>query len=167
MLALNKLGVRVDGYEHNPALVELGNKLLSEDGWPCTLSPGPASALLPGPKQYDGAIVGWATYTLIEGRATRTAFLKQIRARCPKGAPLLLSFFYRSRNTRSYRLTSKTANVIRTLLRRPKVELGDTLSVTYAHYFTEQEIADELNAAGFQPVFFKTEPYAHAVAIAV
>jgi hypothetical protein len=165
-LALNKLGLRVDGYEYNPALVKLGNELLTEDGYPATLQAGPADALPPGSQQYDGAILGWATYSLIPGRANRIALLKQIRARCPEGAPLLLSFFYRPRNTAAYRMTARTANAVRTLLRRPKVEMGDTLSVTWAHYFTEQEINDELIAGGFRPVLFNKEPYAHAVGLA-
>ena len=165
-LALAKKGIQVKGYEYNPALVKVANALLQEDGRPPSIESGPADSLPPGSDQHDGAILGWATYSLIPGCATRIGLLKQIRARCPEGAPLLLSFFHRPRNTAAYRMTARTANAVRTLLRRPKVEMGDTLSVTWAHYFTEQEINEELTAGGFRPVLFKKEPYAHAVGLA-
>ncbi len=167
MLALNRMGLRVDGYEYNPGLVSVGNTLLAEEGFPPTLAVGPANGLPAGDKQYDGVIVGWGTYTLIAGRAARTALLRQIRARVAPGAPVLLSFFDRTGDTGSYRLTAGIANAIRTVLRRPKVEIGDTLSISYAHRFTKQEIAAELTQAGFETVLFKREPYAHAVGVAV
>lgn len=167
MLALNRMGLRVDGFEYNPGLVEVGNSLLTEDGFEPTLFQGPANAVPPGSKQYDGAIVGWGTYTLISGRNMRIALLRQIRSRCVAGSPLLISFFHRPGNTRPYRMEAGIANAIRTVLRRSKVEIGDTLSVSYAHRFTEQEIREELAAGGFAPVSFQIEPYAHAVAIAV
>jgi hypothetical protein len=167
VLALNRMGYRADGFEYNPSLVDIGNKVLAEDGWAPTIYPGPANELPPGSTQYDGVIVGWGTYTLIAGRESRITLLKQIRARCAPGSPLLLSFFYRSGNSPSYKVMAMTANCVRTLLRRPRVEIGDTLQIGYAHRFTQREIADELTLAGFQPIFFKAEPYAHAVGIAV
>ncbi|MDQ1474566.1 MAG: hypothetical protein QOJ99_6046 [Bryobacterales bacterium] len=167
VLGLNRMGYRVDAFEYNSSLVTLGNKLLAENGWEPTIFPGPANELPVGSKQYDGIIVGWGTYTLIAGRGSRTSLLKQIRSRCVIGAPVLLSFFHRPGDTPSYKVTTMTANSIRTVLRRPKVEIGDTLSIGYAHRFTEKEIAEELTLSGFQPVFFKSTPYAHAVGIAV
>jgi hypothetical protein len=167
MLALNRMGIQVEGYEYNPHLVRLGNQLLSEEGWQPNIYAGPANELPPGMQLYDGTIVGWATYTLIAGKAARTLLLRQIRARCAPGAPVLLSFFCRSGNTGSVRLTAAIANSLRTLLRRPKVEIGDTLSVSYAHRFTRQEIEEELTISGFQPVCFRSDPCGHAVGIAV
>ena len=127
----------------------------------------PANELPAGKKQYDGIIVGWAAYTLIAGKSSRTALLKQVRSRCAPGAPILLSFFHRSGDTPFYRLSTTIANAIRLLLRRSRLEIGDTLPVYFAHRFTEREIAEELTAAGFRPVLFQTTPYAHAVGIAV
>jgi hypothetical protein len=167
VLALNRKGYRADGFEYNQSLINIGNALLTENGLEPTIYPGPANELPAGSKLYDGIIVGWGTYTLIAGRESRISLLKQIRARCVPGAPLLLSFFHRPGNTPSYKVTTMTANSIRTVLRRPKVEIGDTLQIGYAHRFTEKEIAEEMTGSGFQPVFFKAEPYAHAVGIAV
>ena len=70
-------------------------------------------------------------------------------------------------DTAYYKLSTIIANSIRTLLRRSRLEMGDTLAVYFAHRFTEREIADELTAAGFKPVLFRTSPYAHAVGIGV
>ena len=81
MLALNRMGLRVDGYEYNPGLVSVGNTLLAEEGFPPTLAVGPANGLPAGNKQYDGVIVGWGTYTLIAGRAARIALLRPCRPR--------------------------------------------------------------------------------------
>jgi hypothetical protein len=167
MLALNRRGIEVDGYEYNPALVELGNALLAEEGWAPSLYPAPANRLPGGAKAYDGVIVGWATYTLIAGRNTRIGLLRQIRGRCKAGTPILLSFFCRTGTSPSYRLTAAIANSIRTLLRRDRVEVGDTLSVGFAHRFTEQEVAEELRAGGFEPVRFHSEPYGYVVGVAV
>lgn len=167
MLAMNQMGYRTEGFEYNPALVDLGNTLLLENGWTPSIAPGPANGVPPGSKQYDAIIVGWGTYTLIAGRQARISLLTQIRSRCAPGAPVLLSFFNRPGNTPTYKATAVIANFIRTLLRRPKVEIGDTLFVCYAHRFTEREIAEELTAAGFRPAFFRSEPYGHAIGIAI
>jgi hypothetical protein len=166
-LALHRKGIEVDGFEYNPALVELGNALLSDEGCAASIRPAPANAVPPGSNQYDGIIIGWAAYTLIAGRSSRIALLEQVRARCAAGAPILLSFFHRHGDTTFYKVSAAIANSIRLVLRRSRLEIGDTLPVYFAHRFTEQEIAEELTAAGFRPVLFRTTPYAHAVGIAV
>jgi hypothetical protein len=167
ILAFHRMGICAEGFEYNPALVEYGNALLAEEGLTARIFGAPANELPAGSKQYDGTVVGWAAYTLIAGRDARIALLRQIRARCASGSPVLLSFFHRSGDTPFYRLSTFIANSIRRVLRRPRLEMGDTLPVYFAHRFTEQEIADELTASGFQPVLYKTTPYAHAVGIAV
>src|SRR5438874_5374985 len=102
ILALNRRGICAEGFECNPALVQLGNSLLSEEGCAPSIFPAPANELPAGSEQYDGAIVGWAAYTLIAGKAARIALLQQIRSRCAPGSPILLSFFHRSGNTPFY-----------------------------------------------------------------
>ena len=166
MLALNRMGVRTVGYEHNPALRELGNQLLLEEGWEPSLRAAPASAMAADTNEYDGVIIGWASYSLMPGRDTRISFLKSVRSRCREGAPLLVSYLDRSGDRTFYRLSTALANSLRTALGRTKVELGDTLSASYAHYFAEEEIKAELVEGGFLPVASARVPYGYVVATA-
>jgi hypothetical protein len=167
VLALNRMGVDAVGYECNHGLVDAGNKLLAQEGFAPvlrTVEPDRAGA---DDEQYDGVIIGWATYSLIPGQASRIQFLKQARTRCGSRAPLLISFFPREAERGFYRLSTAIANSTRTVLRRPKVEFGDTLAASWAHYFSREEIEKELRAGGFEPVLFRSQPYAHAVGLAV
>jgi hypothetical protein len=106
-------------------------------------------------------------YALIQGRARRIAFLRQLRAQCAAGTPLLLSFFTRKSDRFRFRFTRRVANVFRWLLRRERVEMGDELMPTYIHNFTQAEIAAEMQAAGFQLVYFDTDEYGQAVGLAI
>ena len=166
MLALNRMGVGTVGYEHNAALRELGNRLLLEDGWQPKLRAAPSSGMPEDDDVYDGVIIGWASYSLMPGRATRVSFLKSVRRRCREGAPLLVSYLDRTGDRTFYRLSTAVANSIRRVLRRTALELGDTLSASYAHYFAEEEIHAELAEAGFLPVSSARVPYACVVATA-
>jgi hypothetical protein len=60
MLALNRMGVEVAGYEYNPALVELGRKLLEEDGCPPSLYVSDANVYPASCEQSDAHAVGIA-----------------------------------------------------------------------------------------------------------
>jgi hypothetical protein len=50
------------------------------------------------------------------------------------------------------------------------VELGDDLTPMYAHRFTEEEVRDELAAAGFRMIEFRAQglgPYDSGFAVAL
>ena len=120
-------------------------------------------------KTYDGLIVGWGAYTHISGSRQRIAFLKEMRRHVGKGDPLLLSFWARSQIRASdLKVTMVVANMIRSLFRRERVELGDMLSnLGYAHFFTREEISSELRKGGFEMVEYPGQGVHNAVGVAV
>ena len=63
-------------------------------------------------------------------------------------------------------VSAKIANVLRFIAHRQFIEVGDTLSPNYIHYFNEDEVEAELREAGFQIQLYLTKPYGHAVGIA-
>jgi hypothetical protein len=167
VLALRRMSYRVDGWECQPSLVEAANRLLVAEGYEPTVSFVPRDTVARGPERYDGLIIGWGTYTLIEGSARRVTVLRDLRAKVEVGAPLLLSFYPRRPGDRRYVITAAVGNAIRRLYGRQRLEVGDYLDPNYVHLFHEKEIADELSAGGFEMLAFAAKPYGHAVARAV
>jgi hypothetical protein len=99
--------------------------------------------------------------------STRIRFLKQLRARVPHGAPLLVSVFARREAIRYLRIVVRTANVLRVIRGHQKAELGDDLVPNFVHHFSEDELAAELEAGGFRLAEFSRVGSPHAVARAV
>jgi hypothetical protein len=167
VLALLRLGYRVDGFESHPALVAAANGLLREEGY------DPSVGLVqrdesPNTKAtYDGIIVGWGAYMLVQSRSHRIALLKQLRARTRGQCPILLSFYWRSGTSSAYKISAFVANMIRRVTHQEPANVGDWLAPNYVHFFTRDEIASELSEGGFRLVHYSTTGYGHAVGIAV
>jgi hypothetical protein len=89
-----------------------------------------------------------------------------MRAQVRPGAAILLSFFFRSPSAKRFFVTRAVGNALRRLLGREKVELGDALEPECVHYFTQEEIAGELQDGGFLIDYYSEHPYGHAVGIA-
>ncbi|HUP72468.1 MAG TPA: hypothetical protein VM282_05425 [Acidimicrobiales bacterium] len=163
VLALLDLGHDAVGFECNEKLAEFGNDLTiasdhglrihhaDRDVWP-KLAIG-----------FEAAVIGWGSYMHIAGRRRRVAFLAGARAALPDRAPILLSFFTRRGTSVRFRAVVGVGNLFRRLLRRERLEPGDALNPLYVHYFTRDEIADELGEAGFELIHYSTDPYGHAV----
>ncbi len=153
VLALHRLGYEVDAYECHPKLLAAAQRLCQEEGTVATVRFAPRDQAIASNVTYDGAVIGWGAYTLIQGRARRTALLSAVRQQLADDAPLLVSFFMRSENDRSYRFITRTANTIRQMLRRPDcIELGDDLVYNFVHCFLSAEVESELREGGLQPV---------------
>jgi hypothetical protein len=166
VLALRKLSYEVDGFECHPELLEYANDLLEREGLAPSVMLAPRDQCPAVGPVYDGAIVGWGAYMLIQGREKRIGFLRQMRSQVKEGSPVLLSFFTRSYDSLYFRLVRAIANGFRRALRRDRLETGDDLAPNYVHYFTEKEIAAELREAGFEIRFYSDKQYGHAVGIA-
>lgn len=166
VLALRRMGHRVDAYECNPSFVSFANAFLCDEGLEAAVRLAPRDTCPAGPRRYEGAIVGWGGYMLIHGRERRVALLRSIRAQLEPGAPLLLSFFTRPGDQPYYRVIALLGSALRAALGRERVEVGDDLDPNYVHHFTQGEIERELRAAGFRPAFFSRDEYGHAVGIA-
>jgi len=165
VLSLGKAGYDVDAFECHADLAEIANRLLREEGLSCEVEVVPRDECIGGTRSYDGLIAGWGAYMLIQGRDRRVAFLCSLHRRVPPRAPLLLSFYHRQPGPRRFKVIASVGNLLRWILRRRRLELGDALAPNYVHYFTKEEIAFELRQAGFALVFYNAEEYGHAVAL--
>lgn len=166
VLALCKLGYDAEGFECNSKLVEFANQLLEKEGFPANIQVIPRDQCPDSHQQYDGLIIGWGAYMLIQGREQRISFLKKLRSLTKENAPILLSFFCDTEPRSYFKIIIKIGNIIRWVLRRDSLELGDDLVPNYVHNFTKEEIAAELEAGGFKLEMYCTDEYGHAVAIA-
>jgi hypothetical protein len=167
VLALHQLGYQVDAFECHPQFVAFANQFLPQFGYPGQVQLAPRDACPASDLRYDGLVVGWGVYMLIQGRQTRIQFLQQLRSRVNVGAPILLSFFHRYHSDAYFNRIAKTGNLLRCLRRSALIEAGDILLPwNFVHYFTPAEIQTELAAAGFDLVFYDHQEYGHAVALA-
>lgn len=167
VLALTRLGFEARGLECNRKLVEAANRLLAAEKLPPTVQYAPPNTCPSGGTSYDGLVVGWGAYMLIQGRAQRIALLRSMHAQAPPDAPVLISFFSRPASAKRFLIIAAVGNMLRRLLGRERLEPGDDLEPEYVHYFTQEEIATELQEGGFKLVFYDSQPYGHAVGIAV
>lgn len=167
VLALARLGYRVDGYECHPGLVMAARRLLERERVAARVGLVPRDAAPETGRTFDGVIVGWSAYMLVQGRARRVALLRGLRARVGAGAPILLSFFHREGSPFRHGAITRAANALRRLRRAEPVEPGDTLAPNFIHLFTEDEVRGEMRDGGWDPVFYSTEGTGHAVGRAV
>lgn len=167
VVALCGRGLRVAAFERSPELVEFCRGLLESAGLAAEVVLSPPGEAPAGDEIFDGVIVGWGAYMHIPGRDARVRFLRQLRNRIRTGGPILLSFFARKKDSRRDVWIQRIARTIRRLrLSREPVEVGDSVSGSFDHYFTREEVAAELAAAGFRLELYDPEPFGHAVGIA-
>lgn len=166
VLALQELGYVVDGFECNAGLAAFAKALCEKEGRAADIMLAERDQCPATGSVYDGAVVGWGAYTLIQGRKKRVEFLKQLRPQVEEGAPLLVSYMARVCDSKYLRTVAAVGNVFRTILGRERLELGDDLNPIYVHLFNEAEIAAELGEAGFTLKTYAAGPYGHAVAFA-
>jgi hypothetical protein len=166
VLAAKRTGRDVEGFECHPELVAYANEFLEREGFGTPVRHSPPDQCPSYPSLFDGAVIGWGAYIHIAGRKRRVAFLQSLRASLCNGAPLLVSFYFRRAGNSHYRRVFRLGDFIRRALGRDRPELGDSLIPAFVHYFTREELADELKEAGFTLVFYSEEEYGHAVATA-
>jgi hypothetical protein len=163
VLALQRMSFRVEAWECQPQFITAANALLTTEGLEPSVSYAPRSSVPPGPPTFDGVVIGWGSYMHIAGRDRRIALLRALRGRMHEGSPVLLSFYTRHAGDSYLRLAAWIGNLIRLMLGRERVLVGDLLEPNYVHRFTEAEIAAELRDGGFELEFFGPMPYGHAV----
>lgn len=165
VLGLEQLGYRPVGFDPSPELVAHGNQTIGAVGSGSSLvlsAPDEVPSNLKGP--FDAVLVGWGSYIHIRGRDTRIAFLGRLRGLVDGGSPLLLSFFLRSPEERSFAAVRGIALFVRALRgSREPIELGDTVEGTFDHHFTWDEIESELTDGGFAVIESSSAPYPHVV----
>jgi hypothetical protein len=161
--ALQKMGYKVEAFECNPTLQEFGNTFLADEGLTPCIQMLERDVCSKGDSRYDGAIIGWGTYTLIQGFDRRAKFLQTLRSQINDEANILLSFFTRGGDSWQMKNIAFIANMVRFLLRRDRLEVGDSLAPNYVHYFTEPELVKELDYAGFDLIYYSNKSYGHAI----
>ncbi len=159
-------GFEVDAFECHEGLRETGNALLAEHDPRCSIQSMERDLCPNLEGNYDGVIVGWGMYSLIQGRGQRIQLLRELRASVEGGTPMLLSFYVLGGPQRRYRIAARLGNIIRTVLGRERLDFGDNLSPGYGHLFTRESLEEELREAGWRLEFFDRRTYPHAVAIA-
>ena len=168
IIALSKKGFLVDGFECCRDFVAVCEKLMTAEGVNARIVASPPDVIPEDFGIYDGLIMGWGAYMHIVGRTTRIEFFKRFRRHVRVGGPVLVSFLTRKQNSRKAAWVFWIAQSIQRLRRNAfRVELGDSLHGSFAHFFTSEEIEEELREAGFQLEYYADQPYGHAVAKAV
>jgi SAM-dependent methyltransferase len=164
VLALARMGYRVDGCEPHPGLVDYARHLLAREGVDATMTVVPRDTVPRVETRYDGILVGWGAYMLIQGRARRIALLRDLRALAAPGAPVILSFFYRDGGSPfRHRLIARLGSALRRRRGLEPVEEGDALAPNFIHLFNEVEVRAELAEGGWEPVLYDTFGTGHAV----
>ena len=166
VIALSKMGYHVDGFECHAGLCKFANELIEKEQLAAHVALVARDECPVSNDVYDGLIVGWGAYMLIQGRDRRIAFLQKMRANVSIDAPILISFYARNLTQRRFRVIMATGNILRRLLNRPLLELGDGLAPNFVHYFSREEVSAELKEAGFTLTYFDDAEYGHAVGFA-
>lgn len=169
VIGLAARGFRADGFDCNGKFVERGRSRCEAAGIPAKFYLAAPGEVPREAGVYDGLIMGWGGYVHIAGRERRVRFLRQFRAHVKAGGPVLVSFIRREGEGGRVKIAFAVARLASALrLSREPVELGDTLSGNwFQHEFSEAEIRDELEAAGFRVEYYSGRFGGCAVGIAV
>jgi len=165
MIALAQTGVRVEGFECNPGLVEKCKEFLAQAGLSGSILYAAPDQVPSGLQKYDGAIVGCGALAHIVGRTKRINFLTDLKSHLNPRAPLLLSVGRRPQGSRYHVWIYQIARAIRMLRRSvDPIELGDDLLDCFTHRFVESELQSELQEAGFKVLAYRETHEIYAVA---
>jgi hypothetical protein len=165
VLALAARGLRVSAFECAPKFLEYGQAALAAAGVNARLVAAEPDEV-PDLGIHDAAIVGWGAYMHIPGAQSRVRFLQRLRAQLVPGAPILVSCEMRKPGAPRARVVATIANAFRFVRGKKAVEVGDQLDGWFCHVFTEDELRDEFEQAGFRLEFCSAKGYGHAVGFA-
>jgi hypothetical protein len=164
VFGLREMSFDVDAYECNFKLLKYANTLLEQKSVPALVKFVERDQCPDFEGNfYEGAIIGWSGYMLVQGKEQRIKLLKQIHQQITPGSPVLISFYPRTGNDRLLKITSKIANIFRFWLFRKPCDAGDYLLPNYVHFFNKAEIQEEFSNSCFDLVFFAKQPYGYAV----
>lgn len=158
--ALGEMGFDVHGFEPNRSLVQAGRRVLAD---PSRLQLSEWDRFPTFDGRADAVVIGWASYMMVPERALRISLLKDAGAVLHPGGLLLVSYFDRP-DGQYYSSARAVGSFVRRLRGRPALELGDSMTPTFAHCFTPAEVSLDLDLAGFDVISVVRTPYAHALA---
>jgi hypothetical protein len=164
VLALSKMGFEVDSYECNPTLVNYGNMLLQKNNMDLMIKYLPRNSVPNEIKKYDGIIIGWGAYSHISGKRKRLSFIAGLSPFLREKAPLMISFLFVNGRNRKDKIIKNISGFFRILSRKDKTEPGDRLEPDFIHYFTEEEIKNELIQSKFRIIDYYSTDYGCIIA---
>lgn len=162
--ALSKMGFEVDAYECNTSLIEFGNAFLQKNNVNVKIKYLPKNSVPGEVKKYDGIIVGWGAYSLIDGTKKRLSFLKRLHPFLNKSTPVMISYLWMRERGRRDKIIKGVSNFFRIFGKRDKTEPGDRLEPDFIHFFTEEEIKSEIAQSKFMIIDYITSDYGCIVA---
>ena len=172
LIALLKLGYRVEGLDVGPRAVALARRMLEQEGLQAELYTGPVEAVaLPG--SFDAFIFSWFCYGYIPQFETRIGVLRKVKAHLNPGGRILISYVPAERPLRS--LPIRLARFVGRMTRSDwRPEPGDMVGpaggrwqrLHYEHQFQDGEIEKEARVAGLTVVFHEEGTEGKAVLIA-
>jgi SAM-dependent methyltransferase len=159
LIALGRLGYRVEGLDLAPGAIAIARQMLEKEGLAAQLYTGPIeAAALPG--RFDAFVLSWFCYSYIPQAETRVNVLRKLRALLSPGGRILISYLSVERPPQSLpiRLTRLVARLTGSDWRPG---LGDVVStggglsprLHYEHQFVDGEFENEARAAGLTVVF--------------
>jgi 2-polyprenyl-3-methyl-5-hydroxy-6-metoxy-1,4-benzoquinol methylase len=169
LIALLKLGYRVEGLDVAPGAIALARQMLEREGLSAELYTVPIEAVaLPG--SFDAFIFSWFCYSYIPQAETRIAVLRKAKAHLNPGGRILVSYIPAEGPPRA--LPIRLAQLVGRLTGSDwRVELGDVVGATnggrprihYEHQFQDGEFENEVRAAGLTVVLHERRDEGTAV----
>ncbi|MCA9153834.1 MAG: class I SAM-dependent methyltransferase [Planctomycetales bacterium] len=171
MIPLCDAGYDVSAVDYSLEYVRRSNELLGAEGYAARIELAERFALPSPETPFEGAVIARKFYSYIHDRHVRMAFLRQLRRRLQPGAPVLIAYFIRQRDTAGFVVQAAVANLLRRIRGvRQYVEVGDHLDPegpVYHHHFSQAELRSELEASGFRLEFHEQSWFGYAVARAM
>ena len=159
LIALRKLGHRVEGLDVAPGAIALARRMLERQGLSADLYTGPVeSVALPG--SFDAFVFSWFCYGYIPQRETRIGVLRKLSAHLRPGGRILICYIPAERPPRL--LPTALMRLVARVTRSDwRPDLGDVIgpaardrkAVHYEHQFWEGELEAEARAAGLTVAF--------------
>jgi hypothetical protein len=163
-LALIKMGYDVDSYECNASLIAYGNALLKKNQIDSVIKYLPRNTVPIDKKKYDGIIIGWGAYSLIQGSKKRHSFLTALQPFLNKTTPLMISFLWVEKKSRKDKMIKDLSDFFRIFSKKDKTELGDRLVPDFIHYFDEEEIKGEIIQSNLKLIDYYSSDYGCIIA---
>ena len=160
MIALSRMGLQVVGFDASTDLVKACLQNVKKANTSSKILLAPPGEAPDGLAIHDALVIGRGVYHHIPGRARRIKFLKSCRKNVQTGSPLIIGDF----------LMRGAKRPLTTFAFTKEVEPGDTIGISFLHYFSPEEIRTELKQAGFELLEFRRTPFlggsnlAHALA---
>jgi SAM-dependent methyltransferase len=171
LIALLKLGYRVEGLDVAPRAIALARRMLERQGLSADLYVGPIEAVAL-PARFDAFIFSWFCYGYIPQTDTRIEVLRKVKAHLNPGGRVLICYIPAERPPRRLPigLTRFMARFTRSDWRP---ELGDVIgpatrdryAIHYEHQFWEGELENEARTAGLTVAFHERSDVGTAVLV--